>query len=365
MSTITKRIVSFLALLLIVGIAFYPKLKGVFSKKEEDKKENSGGKDPKKGGKTAVSVVVIQSSLLKDGIQCTGSLIPNEEVEVRSEVSGRLVELNIAEGASVAKGAVLFKINDEDLQARLKKLGFSKKLAEDNEFRQKKLLEKEAISQREYDIAVANVNTLSADIEEVKAQLAKTIVKAPFDGTIGLRYVSSGAYISPTTRIATLTNINPIKLEFSVPAKYASQIRKGSRVEFTTEGSERTFGAVVYAIDPKIDPQTRTLQLRATAPNPNRALIPGSFAKINVVLATKGTAIQIPTEAVIPEANGQKVFVVKNGKAMPQKVKLGLRTEQNVEVLDGISAGDTLITIGIMQVKPEGEVEVKEVIKQQ
>jgi membrane fusion protein (multidrug efflux system) len=301
-------------------------------------------------------------SELQDKIQTAGSILANEEVEIRSEISGRITKLFFKEGDNVRKGAILFHINDEDLKARLRKLQFNKKLAEDNEFRQKKLLEKEAISQREYDIAVNSVNTIQADIEDLQAQIAKYSVRAPFDGSLGLRYVSEGAFISPATRIASLTNLNPAKLDFSIPAKYAQSVGKGSKVYFTIDDNSEKFIATVFAVDPKIDPQTRTLQLRATAPNPKHNLIPGAFTKIELILKTNNNAILIPTEAVIPEANGSKVFIVKNGKAKPVKILLGSRTNLTVQVLDGLAKGDTLITVGSLQVKPDGEVEIKEVL---
>jgi membrane fusion protein, multidrug efflux system len=367
MSKITKNLLTILVIFLILGLFFYPKLKTFFKPKDEkDKKEMSGGgKDGKggKGGKTSVIVTVIHPKRLDDLVNTNGTILPNEEVELRSEISGRIVTLNIKEGDFVKRGTTLLHINDEDLQARLKKLGFNKKLAEDNEVRQKKLLEKEAISQREYDIAVNSVNTISADIEDLTAQIQKMTLKAPFDGTIGFRFVSMGSYISPTTKIATLTNTNPAKIEFAVPAKYSSIVRVGGKMDFTVENSEQKFVGTVYAIDPKIDPITRTLQIRAIAPNPSHKLIPGSFARVELVLKSKGSAIMIPTEAVIPEQKGSKVFIVKNGKATPTKVQLGTRGERDVEVLSGLSTGDTLITTGIMQVKPDGEVEIREVIK--
>ena len=366
MSKVTKNSLTVLSILLILGIFFYPKLKNVFkSKDEKDKKEASvGGKDAK-GAKSKVSVIVtvVYPTRLDDLVNTNGTILPNEEVEIRSEISGRIVTLNIKEGDAVKKGTTLLHINDEDLQARLKKLGFNKKLAEDNEARQKKLLEKEAISQREYDIAVNSVNTISADIEDLTAQIQKMTLTAPFDGTIGFRFVSLGSYISPTTKIATLTNTNPAKIEFAVPAKYSSIVRQGSKIDFTVENSEQKYVGIVYAIDPKIDPDTRTLQIRAIAPNPSHRLIPGSFARVELVLKSKGSALLIPTEAVIPEQKGNKVFIVKNGKAIPIKVQLGTRGEKNVEVLFGLSTGDTLITTGIMQVKPDGEVDIREVIK--
>lgn len=374
MHSITKYLLTFLSLLLITSLAFYPKIKETFFTKKEDigskteqkdtKKDKADpkGKDGKPAGKTSVKVTVIRAKILQDKIQTAGSILANEEVEIRSEISGRLIKLLFKEGDFIRKGAIMFQINDEDLRARLRKLQFNKKLAEDNEFRQKKLLEKEAISQREYDIAVNSVNTIQADIEDLQAQIAKYTVRAPFEGRVGLRYVSEGAFISPTTRIATLTNMNPAKLDFSIPAKYSQNVGKGTKIQFTMDDNIEKFGATVYAIDPKIDPQTRTLQLRATAPNSRNILIPGAFIKIELVLKTKASAITIPTESVIPEAGGSKVFLVKNGKAKSVKIKLGTRGDREIEALEGISVGDTLITIGTLQVKPDGEVEVTEVL---
>jgi membrane fusion protein, multidrug efflux system len=373
MNKIVKSILTILSILLIAGLAFYPKIKSTFfEKKEGDQPKGETkssiegpkilGKDGKPVIKTSVKVILIKTGVLQDKIQTAGSILANEEVEIRSEISGRLTNLSFKEGDYVKKGTSLFHIYDQDLKARLRKLQFNKKLAEDNEFRQKKLLEKEAISQREYDIAVNSVNTIQADIEDLEAQLAKYIVRAPFDGKIGLRYISEGSYISPATKIATLTNLNPAKLDFSIPAKYAQNVHQGSIVQFSIDDSEQKFTAVVYAIDPKIDPQTRTLQLRAKTPNPRNILIPGAFTKVELILKTKGTAILIPTEAVIPEATGSKVFIVKDGKAKPVKIKLGTRGEKTIEVTEGLFIGDTLITVGTLQVKPEGDVEIKEIL---
>lgn len=369
MPKIIKRLLSFIILLIILGIVFYPRLKKLNSTSKEKGKDgpagaqvgSRGGGPGGPGGKTFVDVWIVKTKRLDESIKATGTVLANEEVDIRSEISGRIVKLSFKEGDYVKKGTTLIKIFDDDLQAQLKKLEYSKKLAEENEYRQKKLLEKEAISQREYDISLTSVNTIQADIENIKAQLSKTVIQAPFDGYIGLRYISEGSYLSPATRIATLINTNPIKLDFSVPAKYAGAVQKGTRIQFTTEDGERKYDGTVYAIDPKIDPQTRTLQLRATSPNPSRSLIPGAFAKIELVLSSKGSAIVVPTEAVIPELNGHKVFVVKNGKATPRPVTVGLRGDREIEISAGLQLGDSLITSGILQVKPDGDVEVKQV----
>jgi membrane fusion protein (multidrug efflux system) len=371
MSKGLKNLLTALVVFLIICLAFYPRLKATFGSKADQQmsKENKGGasKDGKAGaggGKTVVSVVVVSNKALNDLIKSTGSILANEEIEIRSEISGKITNLYFKEGDFVKSGTLLIKLFDADLQAQLKKLQYSKKLAEENEFRQRKLLEKEAISQREYDVAVTSVNTLQADIDNISAQLTKTLLKAPFDGTIGLRSVSEGSYLSPATKIATLTNVNPAKLDFSVPAKYASIIKKGARVQFSIEEEKQLHYGTVYAIDPKIDPLTRTLQIRAIAPNANKTLIPGSFARVELILGTKGQAIQVPTEAIIPDIKGQKVFLVKNGKAQSQNIELGLRGDREVEVKKGLFVGDTLIVVGIQQVKPDGEVEIKEVVKQ-
>ncbi|HEV7348745.1 efflux RND transporter periplasmic adaptor subunit [Telluribacter sp.] len=354
-------------ILLILGLVFYPRIKEYFNTPTTAEGKAAGGNAPAGGrgpGKAIVSVMVVEPANLDEVVKTTGTVLANEEVEIRSEVSGKIINLYFREGQYAQKGALLLRINDDDLQAQLKKFEYNKKLAEDNEGRQRRLLEIEAISQREYDISLTSVKTIEADIENIKAQIAKTSVRAPFSGKLGLRYVSEGSYITPTTRISTLTNTNPAKVEFSVPAKYADVIRSGSRIEFQVESSNRNHEGRVYAVDPKIDAQTRTLQMRATSPNSDGNLLPGAFARIELVIGSKGKAITIPTEALIPEQDGHRVFLVKDGKATPQSVQLGVRGERNVEITSGLSSGDTLVITGILQVKPNGPVEVREVLNQ-
>ena len=361
MNKTTKRLITALIIFLLIGLAFYPRLKAYFA--TSDKPQTAEGAPPANGGgKTAVSVMVVEPATLNDVVKTTGTILANEEVEIRSEVPGKITKLYFKEGQYIQKGTVLLKINDDDLQAQLKKLEYGKKLSEDNEFRQRQLLEKEAISQREYDISLTTVKTNEADIENIKAQLAKTTIRAPFGGRLGLRYVSEGSYITPTSRISTLTNTNPAKIEFSVPAKYSDRIKAGSTIKYTTESSDTEYTGRVYAVDPKIDPQTRTLQMRATSPNGNGSLLPGAFARIELIIGSRGSAITVPNEAIIPEENGHKVFLVKSGKATPRSVDVGIRGEFDMEILSGLSAGDTLITTGILQVKPNGPVEIRNVI---
>ncbi|WP_266367583.1 efflux RND transporter periplasmic adaptor subunit [Tellurirhabdus rosea] len=361
MNPFTKRILTVGIIVLVTGIAFYPRLKPLLESKAE-KGAEAAAKPAPGGGKAAVEVMVVRSHNLDEKILTTGTILANEEVEIRPEVSGRVTSINFREGDYVRRGTVLLTINDADLKAQLQKLMSNRKLAEDNEARQRRLLEKEAISRQEYEISQTNLSGILADIENLKAQLDKTVIRAPFDGNIGLRYVSLGSYISSSTKIATLTNVTPAKLDFSIPAKYAGQVRKGSTIRFTVEGSEVGRTGQVYAVEPKVDPETRTLLLRAVSPNADRMLVPGAFAKIEVVLSSRGSAIVIPTEAIIPEASGQKVFVLRHSKAESVKVEIGTRTDRSVEIRTGLQPGDSLITSGIQLVKPGGEVEVRNIL---
>jgi len=373
MSKPVKSILTVLVILIITGLAFYPRLKEYTSKKEEKGVATAKGGGPaapggaKGGGSAPINIMVIGNQRLEEKILSTGTIIANEEVDIRSEIAGRITSINFKEGDYVKKGTVLVRINDADLQAQLQKLQYQKKLAEVNEERQKKLLEKEAISQRDYDISLTNLNSMNADIENLGAQIAKTVIRAPFDGTIGLRYVSEGSYLSPGTvaKIATLTNVNPAKIDFSVPAKYAANVAKGTAITFTTESGDEKFYGRVYAIEPKIDPNTRTLTLRATSPNNNRKLFPGSFARIEIILNTKANGILVPTEAVIPGLKGHSVFLVRNNKAESVEVQIGTRGDKTIEIYKGLNVGDTLITSGILQVKPGGPVDIKEAMVKQ
>jgi membrane fusion protein (multidrug efflux system) len=252
----------------------------------------------------------------------------------------------------VKRGDLLIQMNDDEIKALLEKQRYNQKLNEDNEFRQRKLLEKDAISQEEYDNALNRLNTTVADIRLLEAQLAKTRIQAPFDGVIGLRFVSEGAYISPNNVIATLYNISPAKLEFAVPSRYSTQVAPGKKIRFTIESDLQVYEGQVYAIEPRIDPATRTLTIRAMAENRQGHLLPGQFVKVELILESVSNAILVPTEAVIPEQAGKKVFILENGKAKEVFIETGIRTANSLEVLSGLKANDTLLTTGILQLRP-------------
>jgi len=250
------------------------------------------------------------------------------------------------------------KINDADLQAQFKKLMSQLDLAKENEARMKKLLNIKGVSIEEYESAVNALNAARADIALVQAQIDKTEIRAPFAGTVGLKYAGEGSYTPVGVKIASIQQLDPVKIDFSVPEKYARQITKGDAVSFTVQSVPDTFEAKILAIEPKVDIATRTVQLRAVCSNKEKKLLPGSFAKITIILKELPNSIMIPTEALIPALKGYKVFVSKNGKAEESAVNVGIRTEKSIEVVRGLEIGDTVITTGIMQLKAGSPIKI-------
>ena len=300
-----------------------------------------------------VNAVIAEPRLLENKILSTGNIMANEEVEIRAEVPGRVVTINFQEGSVVQKGDLLVKINDSELQAELKKLLLDEKLAQDDVFRKEKLLELKAVSQEELDISNSKLGVIQAEIELVRARLDKTGIYAPFSGRIGLRYISPGGYISSSMLIARMQQTDPVKIEFNVPEKYISGIKNGMDVSFTVAGNDSIFTGQIYAIEPRIDPGTRAFTVRARCQNPNGMLTPGAFAKINIILERINNAIVLPSDAFIPDIRGEKVMVVRNGKAVAAYVTTGIRTENDVQIVQGINPMDTVILSGLLQVREQ------------
>jgi membrane fusion protein (multidrug efflux system) len=345
-----KITITFLLIFFLAGIVFYPKYKSLLTKNIKGKGINQA---PIRQAQQKLNAIgfVIGPTDMSDLINQTGTLRPDEEVDLSFETSGKIVAINFTEGTRVKKGDLLAKINDRPLQAQLEKLEVQLKMSEAKEFRQRSLLDKDAISQESYDQVQTDVQSLKADINLVKARISETELRAPFDGIIGLRYLSEGSYATSATKIAKLIKISPIKIEFSISEKYASEIRIGYPITFKIVGNDKVFTAAVYAIDPKIDIDMRTITLRALYPNKDEELKSGRYAEITLELSKITNAIAIPTEALIPEMEGEKVFIYKNGKAQSVRVNTGLRTEAKIQVTKGLNFGDTLITSGIMQLR--------------
>ena len=294
---------------------------------------------------------IIKPHLITDQLFVSGKLMPDEEVDLSFEASGKIIDINFTEGSSVKKGQLLAKVNDSQLQAQFARLEAQMPLAEDRVFRQNALLQRDAVSKEAYEQVKTELATLHADIENVKASIAMTELRAPFDGVIGLRQVSTGAYASPTTVIAKLTKITPLKVEFAVPERYARQIRKGTNLTFKIEGKLEEFKAQVYATESSIDPETHTLTVRAIYPNHNGLLLPGRYADVSLKQEEISDAIAIPSEAIVPEMGKNKVFVYRSGKAYPVDVEIGIRTEAEIQIVKGLSAGDTILTSGTLQLR--------------
>lgn len=301
--------------------------------------------------KTPVGAVIAVAKDLSNTISVSGTILPNESVELRVESSGIVSKLYFKEGQNVKKGELLLTLDDEELQAQLQKVKSNKKLYADNEFRQRQLLKKEAISQEEYDRALNELNTILADLRLIEAQIADTKIMAPFDGTLGLRQISEGAYLTPASLITQLYNIDPVKIEFAIPGKFSNIIKVGSEVSYTVDASDKIFQGEVYAIEPQIDPTTRTLKIRAISPNNAGEVRPGQFAKIELVLGEKANALLVPSGAVVPILNGNVVYVARGGQAEEINVKTGLRTDREIEILDGLIPGDTVIVSGLLQIR--------------
>jgi membrane fusion protein (multidrug efflux system) len=354
MNKITKIILFVLIALFILGMALYP----AFSKRIKKEQETVGLAEAPvpafSGGRGAplnVAVKVIEPENLIDIIRTTGSLIPDEEVDLTFETSGKIVNIYFHEGSEVKKGELLAKVNDKPLQAELQKLEAQIPLAEDRVFRQKSLLEKDAVSKEAYEQVSTELEKLHADIDLAKARIAQTELRAPFDGIIGLRQVSEGSYASPTTIVASLTKIIPLKIEFSVNERYTNLVRQGTHITFNVPPDLDHYKAQIYAVESRVDLKTRTLKARATYPNTTGKLTPGRTASIEIKSNEIVNALTIPNEAIIAEMGRDIAYLYSEGKAKQIDVTKGIRTESNIQVLEGLHAGDTLIVTGVMQLR--------------
>lgn len=306
-----------------------------------------------------VDAMIASAKPLSADIEVPGTILPNETTEIHPEVSGRVVQLNVREGSFVGKGALLAKLYDGDLQAQLRKLEVQLKIAEQTENRQGQLLKIQGISQQEYDLSLLQVSNLKADIDIVREAVRKTEIRAPFNGKLGLKNISQGAYVTPSTIVTTISQVSQLKLQFNVPEKYGSLLRNGQIVNFTIDGSTKTFSASIIASEVQMDENTRSLAIRAMVRNSDPVLIPGVFAKVRIILGQNENAIMIPTIVVQPLGRQKLVYLYKNGKSVPANITTGVRDSSNVQVLTGLNIGDTVITTGLLFLRPNGDVKLK------
>ncbi|MCG8328875.1 MAG: efflux RND transporter periplasmic adaptor subunit [Chitinophagales bacterium] len=328
-----------------------------------DEKEKAPPPNANAATQLPVDAIVVNAKSLTDAITVSGSTVPNEEVIVTTEVPGKIEQILFKEGTLVTAGTSLIILDQSELKAERSRLVVQRNLNEKIANRLKALYDKEGVSLQDYEVAAAEVEKAEAEIALLDAQLEKRIITAPFGGRLGLRMVSEGAYISPGTAIVNLVSINPIKLEFSVPEKYSRILNQGAKVGFQLDGSEQEYLATIIAKEPNVDPDTRTLRLKASAPNPGGQILPGAFAKVDVNLNEYNNALLVPTEAIMPQLNTKEVYVVRSGVAQLQEVETGIRQERMIQVTAGLSPGDTVITTGLLQLKPGTAVNIVQLKK--
>jgi len=315
-----------------------------------DSKEEPAKGGGKPRGLAAKGYVVTPSSF-SDLYIASGSLLPNEEVNILPEISGRVTGIHFNEGSSVSKGQLLVQLYDEEIKAQLQKLRAQRELQLKTQQRQQSLVDIGGISQQEFETTQTQVRSIEADIAYAEAQLRATKIIAPFSGNIGIRNISMGAVVTPATTITTLQQTHTLKMDFNIPDQYRSAVNKNKEVLFSVSGVQDTLTGTITAIDPGADAVTRTIRVRASVPNPGNKLVAGSFARVLVPLQSDSNAIMVPSQSVIPTTKDKLVAVVRNGKADLVKVILGARTNDKVEILNGLNKGDTILTTGIMQVK--------------
>ena len=317
---------------------------------------------PKQSGNqaTVVDVLIAQAKNISHTVEANGSVVANEYVELHPEINGRITFLNVPEGKMVTKGTLIAKIYDADLQAQLQKSKVQLELAQITEQRDKKLLAVNGLNQSDYDAALNQVKSVQADIAYTQSLIDKTVIKAPFDGLVGLRQVSPGAYVTPATIIATVQEVNKLKIDFTIPEEYASIIKKGNTVEVESDaGKAGRRKATIIATEPQINQATRNLKVRAIIET--EKLNPGAFVKVYVSAGADTKAIMIPTNSLIPDDKNNQIVLVKNGKASFVNVKTGLREANNVEITNGLNIGDTVVVTGVLFARPKVAVKVRSV----
>jgi membrane fusion protein (multidrug efflux system) len=300
---------------------------------------------------------------LTDRIFTTGTLRANESVELTAEVSGKIERISFQEGDRVARGQLLVAFDTEDLQAERDQLQAELRVARRRAEREEKLLERGGVSEQDYEETASQVQVLQARIDRVEAQIEKHRIRAPFSGTVGLRDVSPGSYVSPGQRVAALRDVSPIKMDFSVPARYGRRLQAGDRIRFNVEGSERTYRAEVYAIEPGVREETRAVQIRARASNRDRALRPGAFAEVEVIFEELDDALVVPSIAVLPEAGRQRVFLADDGTAEARTVQTGIRTDSMVQITSGVQAQDTVLVSALQSLRPGASVAIDTLVR--
>jgi membrane fusion protein (multidrug efflux system) len=307
----------------------------------------------------AVEAAKVVATPLSEQVTAIGTLLSDEAVTVSSEIPGRLKEIHFQEGQPVEKGAPLFTLDDSVYRAHLADAEAKLKLAEQTHQRASQLFKNKYATAQAVDEATSSLAVNTATVELARVQLDKARIVAPFSGIVGLRHVSAGEYITSGQALVNLEAIDPVKADFRVPERFLPAIRVGQTIRIKVDAyPEDVFEGKVYAIDPRLDVAGRSLLVRALVPNKDRRLRPGLFARVTVLLQLKEDALSVPEQAIVPQGDAQYVFKIVNGKVMLTKVVTGTRREGRVEIVDGLSVGDEVVTAGQLKIRDGSAVSI-------
>lgn len=317
------------------------------------------GGGPPAGLAVPVLAEPVSVERIAEEVTAIGTLRANESVALRPEVAGRVAEIAFAEGSVVTAGTVLVRLDDQIPRAELAQAEAELALAQATARRAQELYARGAGSAAARDQAVATLRTATAAVELARARLAKYSLAAPFDGMVGLRRISPGAFVDVGAEIVTLVSIDPIKLDFRVPEVFLARVREGQKIAVSVDAFPgRSFPGQVVAIEPAIDPAGRSIAIRASLPNGDGILRPGLFARVTLTLREEPEAIMVPEAAIVPFGGQLLVMKVVDGKAQSQPVTLGLRRQGKVQVTQGLAPGDVVVTAGQMKLQPGASVAV-------
>jgi membrane fusion protein (multidrug efflux system) len=351
-----RKVKAGVIIIVIIGVSIFTWKP--WAEKEGTLTSSSGTGREKISAPMRVNAIALQPKAFVETVVASGSLLAEESVELQAEVTGKVTGLYFNDGEAIEKGAVLVKIDDSTLQANLKRSEARRTLASLRERRLAEIVDQGAVSRLDYDESVAEISILDAEIELIRAEISRTEIRAPFDGIVGVRFVSIGAYVSPSTRIATLQGIARLKLDFSIPERYAAMVKIGDPLQFSLAGAGADLTATVTAVEPRIDIITRSVLVRAVCANRDFTLLPGAFARVEYTVARNESALLVPSLAVISGLEERSVYVAEEGIAKRKLVKTGARTTTEIQILNGLNSGDIVITSGVQQLRNGASVAV-------
>ncbi len=322
-----------------------------------DKQSAAGGGSGGAQAARLAAIVLTPSALASAGWTVPGNVLAEQQIEVQAEIAGKVTQIGFREGEPVKAGQLLVRLDDAELKARADQASARLLLARTREKRLQQDFKAQAVSRSEYDQVHAEWKSAEAEAALAKAQWEKTHVRAPFDGVVGLREVELGSVVQPGTRLTTLQNLASLRVEFAVAERLSALVRPGLKVRFTTTGALDTMEAVVYAVESRVDADTRLLRVRARTRGTQGGsggtgrVLPGSFARVELPLS-QAQALRVPTQAVVQSAQGAQVWRVRGGVAELVTFEPGMREARMVEAMSGLSEGDTILVSGLLQLRP-------------